>query len=92
MTARLLMKHCSIDNVSLSYPVHLARELHPYIYQSSSTTIKAVNTQIERIENTGIRRKPREPDKVEVFCRLAEAAVAEGVIFEGNKIIEILPW
>lgn len=40
----------------------------------------------------GIRRKPRDQVKVEVFCRIAEAAVAEGVIFEGNKIIEILPW
>ncbi len=39
-----------------------------------------------------IRRKPRDPESVEVFCRLAEAAVAEGVIFDGNKIIEILPW
>ncbi len=40
----------------------------------------------------GIRRKPRDPESVEVFCRLAEAAVAEGVIFDGNKIVEILPW
>ncbi len=40
----------------------------------------------------GIRRKPRDQVKVEVFCRMAEAAVAEGVIFDGNKIIEILPW
>lgn len=39
-----------------------------------------------------IRRKPRDSESVEVFCRLAEAAVAEGVIFEGNRIIEILPW
>ncbi len=40
----------------------------------------------------GIRRKSRDPVSVEVLCRLAEAAVAEGVIFEGNRIIEILPW
>lgn len=39
-----------------------------------------------------VRRKPRDPESVEVFCRLAEAAVAEGVIFEGNKIVEILSW
>lgn len=47
-----------------------------------------------KIDKTGgrIRRRPKDPDREEVFCRLAEAAVAEGVIFKGNKIIEILPW
>jgi len=44
------------------------------------------------VERTGIRRKPREQEKLEVFCRMAESAVAEGVIFDGNKIVEILPW
>jgi hypothetical protein len=39
-----------------------------------------------------IRRKPRDPEKVEIFCKLAEAAVLEGVKFEGNRIVEILPW
>jgi hypothetical protein len=39
-----------------------------------------------------IRTKPRDPQKVEVFCRLTEAAVSEGVIFNGSEIVEILPW
>lgn len=45
------------------------------------------------IERTGsIRKKPREKEKLEIFCKMAEAAVAEGVIFEDKKIVEILPW
>jgi uncharacterized protein YuzE len=39
-----------------------------------------------------MRRKPRDPKKLEIFCKMAEAAVAEGVIFDGNRIVEILPW
>ncbi len=39
-----------------------------------------------------IRRKPRDPEKVNIFCMLTEQAVREGVIFDGNKIVEILPW
>lgn len=44
------------------------------------------------VERVGIRRKPRDQEKLEVFCRMAESAVAEGVIFKDNKIVEILPW
>ena len=43
------------------------------------------------VERIGIRRKPREQEKLEVFCRMAEYAVTEGVIFKDNKIVEILP-
>jgi len=39
-----------------------------------------------------IRRKPRDPEKVEIFCRMTEAVVSEGVVFDGKKIVEILPW
>lgn len=39
-----------------------------------------------------IRRKPRSNVKLEIFCRLAEQSVSEGVIFKGNKIVEVLPW
>lgn len=45
------------------------------------------------IERTGsIRRRPRDKKKLEIFCKMTKTAVDEGVIFEGNKIVEILPW
>lgn len=45
------------------------------------------------IERTGsIRRKPRDKKKLEIFCKMTKTAVDEGVIFEGNKIVEVLPW
>lgn len=49
------------------------------------------NIKIDKMDSL-IRRKPRDSEKVEIFCRMAEAAVEEGIIFEGNKIVEILPW
>ena len=39
-----------------------------------------------------IRRRPRDPDKIKIFCKLAADAVREGVVFKGKKIMEILPW
>ncbi len=39
-----------------------------------------------------IRTKPRAPEKVKMFIEIAKLRVAEGVIFEGNKIKEVLPW
>jgi len=33
-----------------------------------------------------------DPKIVEEYCKLASRAVHEGVIFRGNKIVEILPW
>lgn len=39
-----------------------------------------------------IRTRPRDPQKVEIFCKLTEVAVSEGVIFNGSEIVEILPW
>ncbi len=45
------------------------------------------------IERTGsVRRKPRNKKKLEIFCKMTKNAVDEGVIFEENKIVEILPW
>ena len=46
----------------------------------------------EQIPHKIIRRKPRDPEKINIFCMLTEQAVQEGVIFDGNKIVEILPW
>ncbi len=46
----------------------------------------------EQIPQKIIRRKPRDPEKINIFCMLTEQAVQEGVIFDGNKIVEILPW
>ncbi|MDP2765982.1 MAG: hypothetical protein Q8O41_00795 [Candidatus Methanoperedens sp.] len=39
-----------------------------------------------------IRRRPRDPEKIKIFCKLAADAVKEGVVFKGKKIMEILPW
>ena len=39
-----------------------------------------------------IRRRPRDSDKIKIFCKLAADAVREGVVFKGKKIMEILPW
>ncbi|GFO97160.1 hypothetical protein ig2599ANME_1360 [groundwater metagenome] len=40
-----------------------------------------------------IRRRPRDPEKVKIFCEMAAEAVEEGVIFdENNRIVRILPW
>ncbi len=33
-----------------------------------------------------------DPEKLEAYCQMAEEAVREGVIFDGKRIIEILPW
>ncbi len=34
----------------------------------------------------------KDPEKLEAYCQMAEEAVKEGVIFDGNEIVEILPW
>ncbi len=41
---------------------------------------------------TAVRTKPRNPEKVKMFIEIAKLRVAEGVIFEGKKIKEVLPW
>ncbi|MBU4340249.1 MAG: hypothetical protein KKD46_04955, partial [Euryarchaeota archaeon] len=41
---------------------------------------------------TAIRTKPRSPEKVKMFIEIAKLRVKEGVIFEGKKIKEVLPW
>jgi len=41
---------------------------------------------------TSIRTKPRSPEKVKMFIEIAKLRVSEGVIFEGKKIKEVLPW
>ncbi|CAG0961049.1 hypothetical protein METP3_00827 [Methanosarcinales archaeon] len=41
---------------------------------------------------TSIRTKPRSPEKIKMFIEIAKLRVKEGVIFEGNKIKEILSW
>jgi hypothetical protein len=41
---------------------------------------------------TAIRTKPRASEKVEMFIEIAKLRVQEGVIFEGNRIKEVLPW
>ncbi len=41
---------------------------------------------------TAIRTKPRAPEKVKMFIEIAKFRVKDGVIFEGTKIVEILPW
>jgi len=41
---------------------------------------------------TSIRTKPRAPEEVKMFIEIAKLRVKEGVIFEGNKIVGILPW
>ncbi len=35
---------------------------------------------------------PKGSGKVKMFIEIAKLRVAEGVIFEGNKIKEVLPW
>lgn len=57
-------------------------------------TLRPVRVKAKKIDKTDglIRRKPRDPMKVKIFCELAKAAVRDGVIFEGKKIVEILPW
>lgn len=32
------------------------------------------------------------PDRINVLCEIAEESVREGVVFDGNKIVEILLW
>lgn len=39
-----------------------------------------------------VRTKPRAPEKVKMFIEIAKLRVAEGVIFEGKRIKEVLPW
>ncbi len=39
-----------------------------------------------------IRRKPRDSEKVKIFCEIVADAVKEGVIFKGKRIVEVLPW
>jgi hypothetical protein len=39
-----------------------------------------------------IRTKPRSPEKVRMFIEIARLRILEGVIFEGKKIKEVLPW
>jgi len=41
---------------------------------------------------TSIRTKTRSPEKVRMFIEIAKLRVSEGVIFEGKKIKEVLPW
>lgn len=41
---------------------------------------------------TAIRTKPRKPEEVQMFIEIAKLRVKEGVIFQGNKIKEVLPW
>jgi hypothetical protein len=41
---------------------------------------------------TSIRTKPRSVEKVRMFIEIAKLRVSEGVIFEGKKIKEVLPW
>lgn len=31
-------------------------------------------------------------EKLEAYCQMAEERVREGVVFDGNEIVEILPW
>jgi hypothetical protein len=31
-------------------------------------------------------------EKIEAYCQMAEERVKDGVIFDRNKIVEILPW
>lgn len=57
---------------------------------SGSYTMKEA-TKIDRTDGL-IRRKPRSPEKVKIFCQMTKVAVEEGVVFEGNEIVEILPW
>ena len=33
-----------------------------------------------------------DPEKLEAYCRMAEGRGREGVVLDGNRIIEILPW
>ncbi len=35
---------------------------------------------------------PGASEKMKMFIEIAKLRVAEGVIFEGNKIKEVLPW
>ncbi|MDD5454035.1 MAG: hypothetical protein PHW62_00845 [Candidatus Ratteibacteria bacterium] len=53
--------------------------------------LNKTNIMIDKTDGL-VRTRPRDPQKLEVFCILAEAAVSEGVIFKGNEIVEILPW
>jgi hypothetical protein len=39
-----------------------------------------------------IRTKPRSSEKVRMFIEIARLRISEGVIFEGKKIKEVLPW
>lgn len=39
-----------------------------------------------------IEKPVGDPRIVEEYCQMAAERVREGVIFEGNRIIEILPW
>jgi hypothetical protein len=41
---------------------------------------------------TPARTKPRSPEKVKMFIEIAKLRISEGVIFEGKKIKEVLPW
>jgi hypothetical protein len=34
----------------------------------------------------------KDPDKLEAYCMMVEERVRDGVVFDGNEIIEILPW
>ncbi len=33
-----------------------------------------------------------DPEKLEAYCQMVEESVREGVIFDGKRIVEILPW
>ncbi len=33
-----------------------------------------------------------DPEKLEAYCLMVEERVKDGVVFDGNKIVEILPW
>ncbi|MCZ7399796.1 MAG: hypothetical protein O8C62_09015 [Candidatus Methanoperedens sp.] len=56
--------------------------------------VKAITRRSVRIDKTAglIRRKPRDSEKVKIFCEIAAEAVKEGIIFKGKRIVEVLPW
>ena len=81
----------TIHRVKASTRTHKKREKRG---SKKEAEIFKMKKYIPRIDKTDglIRRKPRSKRKVEIFCKMAEIAVEEGVIFEGNRIVEILPW
>lgn len=69
------------------------------ISQETLTRLRKENQEYESWQRGETEEKPSWLEKpigdrkiIDEYCKLASKAVYDGVIFKGNKIIEILPW